>query len=132
MEKYVQIYKLSEATEDEIVCGYYPEPYKNVSGKRNEKCMLKAEKDAMEGKCKLLVWRTVDTPDEIKFYTLTQREVDQIVVMYNNAKTTMREYQEQNNPEYKFEYGRALALESVLEMIGFDFDEMRRKYWTGK
>lgn len=59
---------------------------------------------------------------------MTQREVDQIVVRYNNAKTAMREYQEQNNPDYKLEYGRALALESVLEMIGFDFQEMRRKY----
>ena len=62
MEKYIQIYKLSEATEDETVCAYYPEPCKNVSGKINAECMLKAEKDAMEGKCKLLVWRTVDTP----------------------------------------------------------------------
>lgn len=130
MEKYIQIYKLSEATEDETVCAYYPEPCKNVSGKINAECMLKAEKDAMEGKCKLLVWRTVDTPDERKIYTLTQREVDQIVVRYNNAKTAMRECREQNNPDYKLEYGRALALESVLEMIGFDFQEMRRKYWV--
>lgn len=128
IEKYIQIYELSEATENETVCACYPESCKNVSGKINAECMLKAEKDAMEGKCKLLVWRTVYTPDEIKNYTLTQREVDQIVVRYNNAKTAMREYQEQNNPDYKLEYGRALALESVLEMIGFDFQEMRRKY----
>lgn len=39
----------------------------------------------------------------------------------------MREYQEQNNPEYKIEYGRALALESVLEMLGFDFEEVRNE-----
>ena len=65
MEKYVRIYKLSEATEDEIVCGCYPESYKNVSGKRNEECMLKAEKDAIEGKCKLLVWRNMTKYDSV-------------------------------------------------------------------
>lgn len=132
MEKYVQIYELSEAAEDEIVCGCYPEPYKNVSGKRNEERMLKAEKDAKEGKCKLLVWRTSSTLNERKFYTLSQRDVDQIVARYTNAKLAMKEYQEQNNPEYKIEYGRALALEGILEVLGFDFAEMRRKYWTGK
>ena len=127
MEKYVQIYELNEATDDETICAYYPEPSKNVSGKKNTECMKIAEKEAMEGKCKLLVWRTV--PDKQKYYTLTQNEVEQIVTRYTNAKLAMKEYQEQGNSEYKLEYGRVLALESVLEMLGFDFEEVRRNYW---
>lgn len=130
MEKYIQINALSEATDDEIVCACYPQPSKNLSGRKNSSCILEAEKDAMDGKCKLFVWRSLDdTSEERKFYTLRQKEVDQIITKYINAKTAMKEYQEQGNPEYKIEYGRSLALESVLEILGFDFEEMRRKYW---
>ena len=68
-------------------------------------------------------------PDKQKCYTLTQNEVEQIVTRYTNSKLAIKEYQEQGNSEYKLEYGRALALESVLEMLGFDFEEVRRKYW---
>lgn len=77
MEKYVQIYELSEATDDETVCAYYPNPSKNVSGKKNKEYIKIAEKEAREGECKLLVWRTV--PNNQKCYTLTQNEVEQIV-----------------------------------------------------
>ena len=44
MEKYVQIYELSEATDDETVCVCYPDPSKNRSGKKNAECMKIAEK----------------------------------------------------------------------------------------
>lgn len=66
------------------------------------------------------------------FCTLTQQDVEQIIIKYNNAKIVMKEYQEQNNPEYNIEYGKALAFESVLAMLGFDFEEIRRKYWISK
>lgn len=59
MEKYIQIKKLSEVAENETICAFYPHPVKNVLGKRNEERMIKAEKDAKEGKCKLYVWRSV-------------------------------------------------------------------------
>lgn len=60
MEKYIQIYSLSEAMDNETVCACYPHPSKNISGRKNEERMLNAEKEAKEGKCKLLVWRTIN------------------------------------------------------------------------
>lgn len=59
VEKYVQIYSLDEATDEETVCAFYPRATKNVSGKKNDPQILEAEKDALGGACKLLVWRTV-------------------------------------------------------------------------
>ena len=41
----------------------------------------------------------------------------------------MKEYHEQNNSEYNIECGKALAFENVLAMLGFDLEEVRRKYW---
>lgn len=132
MEKYIQINNLDEATENETVCACYPCPTKNVSGRKHEECILRAEQEAREGKCKLLVWRKIEEPLKEQDYVLTSRDVDQIIVKYNNAKIAMREYQEQNNPEYKIEYGKALAFEGILAMLGFDTEEVRRKYWIGK
>ena len=132
MEKYIQIYSLSEAMDNETVCACYPHPQKNISGRKNEERMLNAEKEAKEGKCKLLVWRTINKPCEDIAYALAPRDVEQIVAKYNNAKIAMKEYCEHNSPEYNIEYGKALALESVLAMLGFDVDEMRRKYWVGR
>lgn len=60
MEKYVQINKLSEAADSEKVCACYPNPQKNRSGFKTDEIMLKAEQDAFNGECKLLVWRSVD------------------------------------------------------------------------
>lgn len=129
MEKYIQIDNLNEAMENETVCALYPYPVKNISGKKNEACMLKAEKEAHEGKCKLLVWRTINESYKDDAYALASRDIEQIVTKYNNAKAAMKEYHEQNNSEYNIEYGKALAFESVLVMLGFDLEEVRRKYW---
>ena len=60
MEKYIKIDNLSDAMDNETVCACYPCSAKNISGKKNEERMLKAEKDAHEGKCKLLVWRAIN------------------------------------------------------------------------
>lgn len=60
IEKYVEIKNLSEAGDDEKVVASYPRPIMNRSGKKTEEYMIKAEKDAAEGKCRLLVWRKVE------------------------------------------------------------------------
>lgn len=59
IEKYVQIYSLDEATDEETVCALYPRPSQNISGTKNDPEILEAEKDALGGTCKLLVWRKV-------------------------------------------------------------------------
>lgn len=70
MEKYYELHKLLEAWPDEIIVASYNNPYKNISGKRNEKNMLKAEEDAAKGLCKLLVWRTEDKHNYQRFNNL--------------------------------------------------------------
>lgn len=60
IEKYVQIHSLDDATDEETVCALYPRAAQNVSGKKNDTKMLEAEKDALSGKCKLLVWRKIE------------------------------------------------------------------------
>lgn len=57
MQRYIEIKELSEAYKDEEVCALYPNPAKNVAGKKTEDKMKEAEKDAKDGKCRLLVWR---------------------------------------------------------------------------
>lgn len=59
--KYVQIKSLREARKDEVVCACYPSPIKNVSGNKAEEKIKLAAKDAKAGKCKLLIWREVET-----------------------------------------------------------------------
>lgn len=59
IEKYVQIYSLDEATNEETVCVLYPRAAQNISGKKNDPQILEKEKDVLSGKCKLLVWRKV-------------------------------------------------------------------------
>lgn len=55
---YITLKSLSEAdNEEDIVAYYFPDSYKNVSGKKDDEKMKKAEQDAKEGKCKLIVWR---------------------------------------------------------------------------
>lgn len=60
IERYVEIKNLDEAGDDEIVCAHYPSPMKNTCGKKTGQNMIKAEKEATEGKCRLLVWRRVE------------------------------------------------------------------------
>lgn len=60
VEKYAHIHSLDEAADEETVCALYPRAAQNVSGKKNDAKMLEAEKDALNGKCKLLVWRKVE------------------------------------------------------------------------
>lgn len=64
VEKYVRIYTLRQAKKGENVCAYYPHPVQNTCGRKDEPHMLKAEQDAKDGKCKLLVWRKVEVPDD--------------------------------------------------------------------
>lgn len=60
VEKYVQITNLKEANRNETICASYPNPSKNVSGKKTDEKMKIASKDAKQGKCRLLVWREVE------------------------------------------------------------------------
>lgn len=62
-------------------------------------------------------------------YTLTEKDVEQLVIRYNNAKAESKRLQSVGNPECRFECGRALALEGVLRMLGFEYEEMSREYW---
>lgn len=55
--KYFEIKKLSEAKKDERIVASYPNPGKNVAGKKTEEKIKQAAKDAKAGKCELLVWR---------------------------------------------------------------------------
>ena len=59
---YVEIKNLNEVNDNEdIVAYYFYKSYKNVSGKKDDEKMKKAEQDAKEGKCKLIVWRWENT-----------------------------------------------------------------------
>lgn len=65
IQRYVEVKDLRKVKKkkDEIVVVSYPAPYKNVSGKKSDKKIKEAYKDAQKGKCKLLVWREVDEPN---------------------------------------------------------------------
>ena len=131
--RYVQINSLKQTRKDEKVCTCYPNPAKNTEGYKTDDNMIAAEKDAKAGKCKLLVWREVDDGiEEKKRYTLTEQDVEQIITRYNNAKAETNRLQNEGDPECRFECGRALALEGVLRMLGFDYEEVSRKYWIGE
>ena len=62
-------------------------------------------------------------------YTLTEKDVEQLIIKYNNAKAESKRLQSVGNPECRFEFGKALALESVLRMLGFNYEEVGREYW---
>lgn len=62
-------------------------------------------------------------------YTLIEKDVEQLITRYNNAKAESKRLQNIGNPECRFEFGRALALEGVLRMLGFDYEEVGREYW---
>lgn len=59
--RYVQLKNLREVKKDERICACYPCPVQNTSGKKTDENIIRAAKDAKEGKCKLLVWREVET-----------------------------------------------------------------------
>ena len=65
-------------------------------------------------------------------YTLNENDVEQLVVRYNNAKAESERLEKIGNPECRFECGKATALEGVLAMLGFEYTEMRSKYWNGQ
>ena len=75
-----------------------------------------------------MVWRKFEQPKQ--YYTLDKNDVDQIFARYNNAKALAAQYKQDENPEYKFEYGKAYALECVLAMLGFDYEEIRKEHWV--
>jgi len=62
-------------------------------------------------------------------YKLTEKDVEQLITRYNNAKAESKRLQNIGNPECRFEFGKALALEDVLRMLGLDYEEVGRKYW---
>jgi hypothetical protein len=62
-------------------------------------------------------------------YILTEKDVEQLIARYNNAKAESKRLQNIGNPECRFECGRALALEGVLRMLGFEYEEVGREYW---
>lgn len=62
--KYVKLNRLGAAKKDEIVNACYPNPAKNVNGKKDSPQIIAAAQDAKEGKCKLLVWREVEISDD--------------------------------------------------------------------
>lgn len=57
-------------------------------------------------------------------YTLSDREIEQLITRYENAKAESKRLQRIGNPECRFEAGRAYALESVLRDIGLDYTEV--------
>lgn len=65
-------------------------------------------------------------------YTLSENDVEQLIIRYNNAKAESERLEKIGNPECRFECGKAIALEGVLDMLGFEYTEMRRKYWNGQ
>lgn len=61
---------------------------------------------------------------EKSVYTLTDKDVEQLVVRYENAKMESKRLQRMGNSECRFEAGRAYALESVLRDIGLDYTDV--------
>lgn len=120
MERYFEISSLAEAKDNEEVYALYLDPNKNISGKKTEEKMIKAEQDCKQGKCQLLIWR-----EENSEYLLSSADVEQIKTRYENAKLIAKDYYKKNLlAAYAKEEGRALALEGVLRMIGFDYMEV--------
>ena len=123
MWKYYDIETLSDAKDGEKINALYSNPSKNMEGYKTDKHMIKAEQDKRDGKCRLLVWRS-DSPT---VYELSEADIDQIKVRYENAKIMAQKHKENERSEYTeyvFELGRAFALEGILRMLGFDYVEI--------
>lgn len=57
-------------------------------------------------------------------YTLSEKEIEQLITRYENAKAESKRLQKVGNSECRFEAGRAYALESVLRDIGLDYTDV--------
>lgn len=55
---------------------------------------------------------------------LNDGDIQQLIARYENAKNEYKRLREENNLEWKFECGRAYALEGVLRMFGLFYDEV--------
>ena len=111
MWKYVEVKNLSEAENFEKVCALYPSPIKNTSGKKTDENMKKAEKDAKEGKCRLLIWREVKEENE---------EVNHYFYLVLNTYTYKARYS----------HGKYSSVESLKRDL--DQDEKLLKVWEVK
>ena len=57
-------------------------------------------------------------------YLLTENDIAQIIVRYENARIESKRLQKIAHPECRFEAGRAYALEGILRMIGLDYTDV--------
>lgn len=91
IEKYVEIKTLEEARDNEKIVASYPKQYLNVSGYKNEPKMKECEENARLGRCKLLVWRKVNSEGSIMKTSPTEKEVmlfgmNEIILHLNNEE----------------------------------------------
>ena len=118
MEKYIRINELNEAEDNEEICALYPSPDENRSGYKTDEHMINAEKDAKEGKCKLLVWRKVD-----KQYKLTESDINELVSDYKAYVKRFNMCPSSENRKWEA-YGHAEAIKKVFNLIGYNMDEL--------
>ena len=78
MEKYIEIKTLKEANPNEEICAVYQNPNYNIAGKQNDEKLINAEKDAVQGKCKLYVWREINNSDNTQFQQGYQQAMNEI------------------------------------------------------
>lgn len=57
-------------------------------------------------------------------YIMSDGEIQQLIIRYENAKAESKRLQRVGNSECRFEAGRAYALESVLRDVGLDYTDM--------
>ncbi len=119
MERYFEIRYLSDAGSNEEITAAYPDPSKNVSGRKDDVTIIKAARDADNGLCRLLVWRKTDLDTG---YLLTINDIEQLRARYNNARIAT---ETGSAKDCIYEMGRADALAGVLRMIGKDPEERR-------
>ena len=91
IEKYIEIKTLEEARDGETIIASYPKQYLNVSGYKDEPKMKEHEESARMGKCKLLVWRKVNTGGDIMKTSPAEKEVmlfgmNEIILHLNNEE----------------------------------------------
>ena len=63
---------------------------------------------------------------------ISDADIQQLIIRYENAKMESKRLQAVGNPECRFEFGRALALEAVLRILGFDYTEVSKEHWIGE
>lgn len=52
-------------------------------------------------------------------FALSSGDVDQIKIRYANAKAMALKHRNEKNSDYWYEYGKAIALEGMLRLLGF-------------